>query len=147
MSLLALNDAQRDAVEHRGGPMLVLAGAGSGKTRVLTARLAHLVEVHGIAPSRILAVTFTNRAAQEMRRRVGELLGREPVGLWIGTFHSLSARLLRREAHLLGFNSRFTIYDEADRLSMIKRLLERRGYAPKPFPPRLIQSIISNAKP
>ena len=146
MTPLRLNDPQRKAVQYRGGPALILAGAGSGKTRVLTARIAHLVQEHGIPPQQIFAVTFTNRSAAEMRRRVGELLGRDPTGLWIGTFHSLSARILRREAELLGFTSRFSIYDEADQLSLIKRLLERGGYAPKAFPPRLIRAIISNAK-
>jgi DNA helicase-2/ATP-dependent DNA helicase PcrA len=143
---LELNPAQREAVQYRRGPLLVLAGAGSGKTRVLTARLAHLVESEGVPPYRILAVTFTNRAAGEMRRRVAALLGREPAGLWIGTFHSLAARLLRREAHLLGFTSQFTIYDEDDRLALVKRLLERLGHSPKSFPPRLIASLISGAK-
>ena len=146
MTTLDLNPAQREAVEYRKGPLLVLAGAGSGKTRVLTARLAHLVAQGQVRPHRILAVTFTNRAAGEMRRRVGELLGREPAGLWIGTFHSLAARLLRREAPLLGFTSQFTIYDEDDRLALVKRLLERLGHSPKTFPPRLITSLISAAK-
>ncbi len=143
---VALNPAQREAVEYEGGPLLVLAGAGSGKTRVLTARVAHLMEVHDVAPSRIFVVTFTNRAAGEMRDRVAELLGRDPAGLWIGTFHSLAARLLRREALRIGFTSQFSIYDEGDRLSLIKRLLNQRGYGPRVFPPRHIQSIISAAK-
>ncbi|UCD23421.1 MAG: UvrD-helicase domain-containing protein [Gemmatimonadota bacterium] len=146
MPELKLNAAQREAVEHAGGPLMVLAGAGSGKTRVLTARLAHLVEHRQVASSRILAVTFTNRAANEMRSRVAQLLGRDPAGLWIGTFHSISARLLRREAPRIGFTSQFTIYDEDDRLALIKRLLERGGYAPRAFPPRQIQSVISTAK-
>jgi DNA helicase-2/ATP-dependent DNA helicase PcrA len=146
MSSVRLNPAQQEAVAYRGGPLLVLAGAGSGKTRVLTARVAHLVEHEGIPPQRIFAVTFTNRAAGEMRRRVAELLGREPAGLWIGTFHALAARLLRREAPLLGFTPQFTIYDEDDRLAVIKRLLERLGHSPKSYPPRLIASIISQAK-
>ncbi|MFB3069774.1 MAG: ATP-dependent helicase [Gemmatimonadales bacterium] len=141
-----LNEPQTTAVQPRGGPILVLAGAGSGKTRVLTARIAHLVREAGIPSHQIFAVTFTNRAASEMRRRVGELLGRDPAGLWIGTFHSLSARILRREAELLGFTNRFTIYDDADQRSLVKRLLERAGYAPKAFPPRLVSAIISDAK-
>lgn len=146
MTTLALNPSQQAAVEHRAGPLLVLAGAGSGKTRVLAARLAHLLDRVGIPAYRIFATTFTNRAAREMRHRVGTLLGREPTGLWIGTFHSLSARLLRREAPLLGFTSQFTIYDEDDRLALLKRLLEQAGYAPKAFPPRLIQNLVSAAK-
>src|SRR5438046_4935172 len=112
---LPLNPAQREAVERPGGPLLVLAGAGSGKTRVLTARIAHLITTLHVAPQRIFAVTFTNKAAGEMRTRIGQLLGADPRGLWIGTFHSLSARLLRREAPLLGFGPNFTIYDSDDR--------------------------------
>src|SRR2546422_7035944 len=128
---LALNPQQDAAVRHPGGPLLVLAGAGSGKTRVLTARIAHLIRERGVAPSRIFAVTFTNKAAGEMRARVAALLGADPRGLWIGTFHSLSARLLRREAALLGFGPNFTIYDQDDSESFIKRLLEQRGHSPK----------------
>jgi DNA helicase-2/ATP-dependent DNA helicase PcrA len=143
---LALNPAQREAVEHVHGPLLVLAGAGSGKTRVLTTRIAHLIDRQGVPPDRIFAVTFTNKAAGEMKQRIGRLLGRDPSGLWIGTFHSLSARLLRREAELLGFTRRFTIYDEDDRLSLIKRLMDQRGHSTKLFPPRAVQSLISAAK-
>jgi len=146
VTALGLNPRQRAAVEHDPGPLLVLAGAGSGKTRVLTARLAHLIDPQGIPPYAVFATTFTNRAAREMRHRVASLLGREPSGLWIGTFHSLSARLLRREAPLLGFTAQFTIYDEDDRLALLKRLLETAGYAPKAVPPRLIQTLISGAK-
>ena len=142
----SLNPAQREAVEHVEGPLLVLAGAGSGKTRVLTARVASLIERHGVAPDRIFAVTFTNKAAAEMKERIGRLLGRDPAGLWIGTFHSLSARLLRREAELLGFTRQYTIYDEDDRLRLIRRILEQQGHPPKAFPPKAIQSIISAAK-
>jgi DNA helicase-2/ATP-dependent DNA helicase PcrA len=143
---IALNPAQREAVEHSDGPLLVLAGAGSGKTRVLTTRLAHLVRGRGIAPTRILAVTFTNRAAGEMRGRVAQLLGRDPAGLWIGTFHSVAARLLRREATRIGFTAQFSIYDEADRLSLIKRLLDSMGHSQRAYPPRQIQYIVSTAK-
>ncbi len=142
----ALNPAQQEAVDHVDGPLLVLAGAGSGKTRVLTMRIARLIEQHGVLPYRIFAVTFTNKAAGEMKQRVGRLLGRDPGGLWIGTFHSLAARLLRREAELLGFTSNFTIYDEDDRLALIRRLLARQGYKPKNFSPKAVQSIISGAK-
>jgi DNA helicase-2/ATP-dependent DNA helicase PcrA len=143
---LRLNDAQRRAVEYGTGPLLVLAGAGSGKTRVLTARIAHLVAHGGVPAHRILGVTFTNRAADEMKRRVADLLERDPVGLWIGTFHSLCARMLRREAARLGFSQQFTIYDEDDRLALIRRLLERHEYSSRTFPPRQVQSIISAAK-
>ena len=143
---VSLNPAQREAVEHVHGPLLVLAGAGSGKTRVLTTRIAALIDRHGVPPDRIFAVTFTNKAAGEMKQRIGQLLERDPSGLWIGTFHSLSARLLRREAELLGFTRGFTIYDEDDRLSLVKRLMEQRGHSVKMFPPRAVQAIISAAK-
>ncbi len=146
MTTSGLNAAQTEAVEYDGGPLLVVAGAGSGKTRVLTARIAHLIEKRGLSPWQILSVTFTNRAAAEMRKRVTKQLGREPEGLWIGTFHSTAARLLRREAPLIGFTSQFTIYDEADSLSLVKRLLEAAGVSPKEHPPRGIRSIISHAK-
>jgi DNA helicase-2/ATP-dependent DNA helicase PcrA len=109
MKPVPLNEAQREAVEHVNGPILVLAGAGSGKTRVLTARIARLIDDHGVEARHILAVTFTNKAAAEMKHRIGSLLGREPDGLWIGTFHSICARLMRREAPLLGFQRTFTI--------------------------------------
>src|SRR3954453_20914343 len=142
----SLNPAQREAVDHVHGPILVLAGAGSGKTRVLTTRIAHLIDRHGVPPDRIFAVTFTNKAAGEMKHRIGRLLNRDPSGLWIGTFHSLSARILRREAELLGFTRQFTIYDEDDRLSLIKRLMEQQGHSSKLFPPRAVQSVISAAK-
>jgi len=143
---LALNPQQAAAVRHPGGPLLVLAGAGSGKTRVLTARIAYLIQEQGVAPQRIFAVTFTNKAAGEMRSRVATLLGADPKGLWIGTFHSLSARLLRREAAALGFGPNFTIYDQDDSESFIKRLLEQRGLSPKANPPRAIHAVLSSAK-
>ena len=143
---LALNPEQREAAEHLAGPMLVLAGAGSGKTRVLTTRIALLIERHGVPAERIFAVTFTNRAAGEMKERIRAMLDRDPTGLWIGTFHSLSARLLRREAERIGFSRQFTIYDEDDRLSLIKRIMEQRQHSTKLFPPKLVQSVISAAK-
>ncbi|HET6837286.1 MAG TPA: UvrD-helicase domain-containing protein, partial [Gemmatimonadales bacterium] len=142
----ALNPAQREAVEHVLGPLLVLAGAGSGKTRVLTMRIAALIDRHGVPPEQIFAVTFTNKAAGEMKHRIGQLLHRDPSGLWIGTFHSLSARLLRREAPQLGFTRQFTIYDEDDRISLIRRLMEQQRHSTKLFPPRAVQSVISAAK-
>jgi len=146
VSPLALNPAQREAVEHVEGPILVLAGAGSGKTRVLTARIAGLIERHGVDPRRILAVTFTNKAAAEMKHRVGTLLGREPDGLWIGTFHSVCARLLRREAHLLGFTRQFTIYDEDDSEALLRRVVDDLGLPPKLYPARALRHAISHAK-
>ena len=143
---LALNPQQEAAVRHPRGPLLVLAGAGSGKTRVLTARIAHLIRDRGLAPQRIFAVTFTNKAAGEMRARVAALLGADPRGLWIGTFHALAARLLRREAAHLGFGSNFTIYDADDSESFIRRLLDQRGLSPKANPPRAVHALISAAK-
>jgi DNA helicase-2/ATP-dependent DNA helicase PcrA len=141
-----LNEEQREAVAHLHGPLLVLAGAGSGKTRVLTTRIAVLIDEHGVPADRIFAVTFTNKAAAEMKHRVATMLDRDPSGLWIGTFHSLSARLLRREAERLGFSRQFTIFDEDDRLALIRRLLEERGIQAKLFPPRAVQAVISWAK-
>ncbi|MGE5927514.1 MAG: ATP-dependent helicase [Gemmatimonadota bacterium] len=144
--LQSLNPSQREAVTHVHGPLLVLAGAGSGKTRVLTTRIASLIEQHGVPPERIFAVTFTNKAAGEMKERIGRLLERDPAGLWIGTFHALSARLLRREADLLGFSRQFTIYDQDDSVSLVRRLMEQRGHSTKTFTPRAVQSVISGAK-
>ena len=143
---LPLNAAQREAVEHFEGPLLVLAGAGSGKTRVLTARIARLIEHHGVVPSHILAVTFTNKAAGEMRSRVAHLLGEEPEGMWIGTFHSIGARMLRREAPLVGRTPTFTIYDEDDSLGVIRRIMDRQKISAKQFAPRALRAAISDAK-
>ncbi len=142
----ALNPAQAEAVEHVHGPLLVLAGAGSGKTRVLTTRIANLIERHGVPPDRIFAVTFTNKAAGEMKERIGRLLQRDPSGLWIGTFHALGARMLRRDAELLGFTRQFSIYDQADSVALVKRLLEQGGHSPRTFTPKVVQSIVSGAR-
>ncbi|HEY2377435.1 MAG TPA: UvrD-helicase domain-containing protein [Gemmatimonadaceae bacterium] len=141
-----LNPAQREAVLHRDGPLLVLAGAGSGKTRVLTMRIARLVEVHGVDPSAILAVTFTNKAAGEMRERIERLLGRPTRGMWIGTFHAIGARMLRAGAHLVERTPAYTIYDQDDSLAVVKRLMERHGVSPKQYAPRAVQGAISDAK-
>ncbi|HJQ21607.1 MAG TPA: UvrD-helicase domain-containing protein [Gemmatimonadaceae bacterium] len=141
-----LNPAQRDAVMHGDGPLLVLAGAGSGKTRVLTTRITRLISEEGIAPERILAVTFTNKAAGEMRERIGRQLGREPAGMWMGTFHSIGARILRRAAHQVQRTPSYTIYDEDEQLAVIKRLMERHHIAPKQYAPRAIRGAISDAK-
>jgi len=144
--LAGLNPAQREAVLHFEGPMLVLAGAGSGKTRVLTTRIARLIEHHGVDPSRILAVTFTNKAAGEMRERIARLLGEEPKGMWSGTFHAIGARILRNSAKHVGRTSSFTIYDEDDSLGVVKRIMERQGVSPKQWSPKVISSLISDAK-
>src|SRR5437868_12619806 len=131
----SLNPAQREAVLHRDGPILVLAGAGSGKTRVLTMRIARLIDVHGVDPRALLAVTFTNKAAGEMRDRVERLLGRPTTGMWIGTFHAIGARMLRAGAHLVERTPAYTIYDQDDSLAVIKRLMERHGVSPKQYAP------------
>jgi DNA helicase-2/ATP-dependent DNA helicase PcrA len=144
--LSGLNPAQREAVEHGSGPLLVLAGAGSGKTRVLTRRVARLIEVEGVSPQRILTVTFTNKAAGEMRSRIADLLGAEPAGMWTGTFHSVGARLLRIHAALAGRSQNFTIYDEDDTLAAVKHVMERLRISPKDRPPQAIIAAISDAK-
>jgi len=144
--LAGLNTAQREAVLHFEGPMLVLAGAGSGKTRVLTTRIARLVEHHGVDPSRILAVTFTNKAAGEMRDRISRLLGYEPKGMWCGTFHAIGARLLRSHAAAVGRAPNFTIYDEDDNIAVIKRVMEGAGISTKAWSAKVIASLISDAK-
>ncbi len=144
--LAGLNPAQREAVLHFEGPMLVLAGAGSGKTRVLTTRIARLIEHHGVDPTRILAVTFTNKAAGEMRERIARLLGEEPKGMWSGTFHAIGARILRSSARHVGRTSSFTIYDEDDSLGVVKRIMEREGIPQKQWSPKVIASLISDAK-
>jgi DNA helicase-2/ATP-dependent DNA helicase PcrA len=142
----SLNPEQRAAVEHFEGPILVLAGAGSGKTRVLTTRIARLIHEHGVDPSSILAVTFTNKAAGEMRERVRRILGRDPAGMWMGTFHSLGARLLRRHANALGWSPNFTINDSDQTLREIKRTLTRLNIDPKKWHPQAVASAISTAK-
>ncbi|HEY1317956.1 MAG TPA: UvrD-helicase domain-containing protein [Gaiella sp.] len=144
--LADLNPAQREAVLHVDGPLLVVAGAGSGKTRVLTHRVAHLIEAHGIKPNEILAITFTNKAATEMRERLERMLGHTARAIWILTFHAACGRMLRREAERLGYRSNFTIYDQADQVRLVKACLEELGKDPKRFTPRGIHSQISNAK-
>ena len=141
-----LNEPQREAVFHSGGPLLVLAGAGSGKTRVLTHRLAHLIQSGQVRPQQTLAITFTNKAAGEMRDRVEGLLGASSRWMWVCTFHSACARMLRQDAGLLGYRSNFSIYDEDDSLRLIKHCLEELRLDVKRFPPRAIQNLISDAK-
>ena len=144
--LAGLNPAQHAAVEHFEGPVLVLAGAGSGKTRVLTTRIARLVQHHGVHPRHILAVTFTNKAAGEMRDRLARLLDEPPTGMWAGTFHAIGARLLRAHARLAGREANFTIYDEDDSIAVVKRVMERHRISPKQFSPKAIRAAISDAK-
>ncbi|HET7572023.1 MAG TPA: UvrD-helicase domain-containing protein [Gaiellaceae bacterium] len=141
-----LNPAQREAVLHTEGPVLVIAGAGSGKTRVLTRRIAHLLRAVGVKPPEILAITFTNKAAAEMRERVEHLIGPPARAAWIMTFHAACGRILRREAERLGYRSNFTIYDSADQVRLVKACLEELERDPKRFTPRGIHSQISNAK-
>jgi DNA helicase II / ATP-dependent DNA helicase PcrA len=144
--LADLNPAQREAVLATEGPLLVIAGAGSGKTRVLTYRVAHLINAIGAKPNEILAITFTNKAAGEMRERLERLLGRSGRGLWILTFHAACGRILRREAQRLGYRSNFTIYDQADQIRLVKQCLEELERDPKRFTPRGIHNQISHAK-
>jgi DNA helicase-2/ATP-dependent DNA helicase PcrA len=144
--LAGLNGPQREAVVHGNVPLLVLAGAGSGKTRVLTRRIAYLLATGAARPGEILAITFTNKAAAEMRERVGQLIGRSVRAMWVTTFHSACARMLRVDAERLGYSKGFTIYDESDSLRMLKRCLTELGVDPKRFPPRAVKSKISGAK-
>jgi DNA helicase-2/ATP-dependent DNA helicase PcrA len=144
--LSGLNPPQRKAAEHTQGPLLVVAGAGSGKTRVLTHRIAYLLATGAARPGEILAITFTNKAAAEMRERVGELVGRSVRAMWVTTFHSSCARMLRADAERLGYSRSFTIYDQSDSLRMLKRVMRELGVDPKRFPARAIQNKISGAK-
>jgi DNA helicase-2/ATP-dependent DNA helicase PcrA len=144
--LADLNPAQREAVLTTEGPLLVIAGAGSGKTRVLTHRVAHLLAAHGVKPNEILAITFTNKAAAEMKERVERALGPIARAIWIMTFHSACGRILRREAERLGYRSNFTIYDQADQVRLVKACLEELDRDPKRFVPRGIHAQISKAK-
>src|SRR6184192_4484956 len=144
--LAGLNDAQREAVLHTEGPLLVIAGAGSGKTRVLTHRVAHLIAACGVKPNEILAITFTNKAAGEMRERLEDMLGGVARTIWILTFHAACGRILRREAPRLGYRTNFTIYDQADQIRLTKACLEELDRDPKRFVPRGIHAQISTAK-
>ena len=141
-----LNTEQREAVLHRDGPLLILAGAGSGKTRVITCRIAHLIGEGHASPDEVLAVTFTNKAAQEMRERVESLIGADCGGAWLSTFHSLCARLLRREAPKIGLSRDFVIYDSSDQVAAVKQIERELGIDDKLVPPRAALSRISQAK-
>jgi DNA helicase-2/ATP-dependent DNA helicase PcrA len=144
--LEGLNPVQAEAVTHPGGPLLVIAGAGSGKTRVLTNRIAWLIAEQGVSPFEILAITFTNKAAEEMRRRVTELVGPVAQRMWISTFHSACVRILRRDATRLGYKSSFTIYDQADAVRLTGYVIRDLGLDAKKFPARGIHAVISAAK-
>ena len=141
-----LNPSQREAVAATEGPVLVVAGAGSGKTRVLTYRIAHLIRDLRVAPDAILAITFTNKAADEMKGRVGALVGGAIRSMWVSTFHSACVRILRREASRLGYRSGFSIYDDADSLRLLNLVLKDLDLDPKRFPPKAMKAVISRAK-
>ncbi|KRL94223.1 superfamily I DNA RNA helicase [Levilactobacillus hammesii DSM 16381] len=144
--LTGMNDKQTEAVLQTEGPLLVLAGAGSGKTRVLTHRVAYLIEHNNVMPWRILAITFTNKAAKEMRERVAKLLGPDGNDVWVSTFHALCVRILRRDADKLGYNRAFTIADTGEQRTLIKRVLQEQNLDVKKFDPRSVLGAISNAK-
>jgi DNA helicase-2/ATP-dependent DNA helicase PcrA len=141
-----LNPSQLEAVTHDGGPLLIIAGAGSGKTRVLTHRIAHLIESRGVSPFEILAITFTNKAADEMKSRVERLVGPVARKMWVSTFHSACVRILRRDAHRLGYPKQFTIYDQADAVRLVTYVLRDLSIDPKKLPPRSVHAAISAAK-
>jgi DNA helicase-2/ATP-dependent DNA helicase PcrA len=141
-----LNPVQHEAVTHTDGPLLIVAGAGSGKTRVLTHRIAHLIRDEGVSPFAVLAITFTNKAADEMKHRVAELVGPVAQKMWVSTFHSACVRILRRDGHALGFPSSFTIYDQADAVRLCGYVIRDLNLDAKRFPPRSVQAIISAAK-
>src|SRR5882672_3200453 len=145
--LAGLNAEQREAVETLDGPLLVLAGAGTGKTRVLTTRIAHILTLGRARPSEILAVTFTNKAAREMKERVGKMVGQIVEGMpWLGTFHSIGAKLLRRHAELVGLKSDFTILDTDDQLRLLRQLLQAENIDEKRWPARVLGQIIDGWK-
>lgn len=145
-TLSTLNEQQRVAVLHNEGPVLVFAGAGSGKTRVLTFRIANLIQKHRVKPYNILAVTFTNKAANEMKERIRDLLGDSASRMWAGTFHGICARILREKGEEIGLDRNFTIFDTADQLTLIKECMEARQIDPKTYQPRQILALISKAK-
>ena len=144
--LTGLNKEQKEAVQHTEGPLLIMAGAGSGKTRVLTHRIAYLIKEKSVAPRNILAITFTNKAAREMKSRVSRLVGPEGDYMWVSTFHSMCVRILRRDIDRIGYNSNFTILDSSDQLSVIKQVLRNLNIDTKQFEPRAMLNRISGAK-
>lgn len=144
--LTGLNPEQKAAVKHTDGPLLLMAGAGSGKTRVLTHRIAYLMMEKEVAPWNILAITFTNKAAREMKERVAKITGPVAEEIWISTFHSMCVRILRRDIDRIGINRNFTILDATDQLSVVKAVLKDLNYDPKKYEPRGILSAISSLK-
>ena len=144
--LEGLNPAQREAVEAIEGPLLIVAGPGSGKTRVITHRVAYLMRVCGISPYRILAVTFTNKAAREMKDRLQRLVGTRADQVSVGTFHSFCSALLHRDGKHIGLDSSFTIYDDEDQMNLLKQAMEQAEIDPRRYPPRAIQGVISRSK-
>ena len=146
MNIDDLNPAQRQAVERTEGPVLILAGAGSGKTKVLTTRIAYLVEDKQVMPANILAITFTNKAANEMRERVENIIGENSRDMWISTFHSCCVRILRKDINKIGYNRSFVIYDASDQLTLVKDCLKELNLDDKKFEPKSIISYISSAK-
>ena len=144
--LEGLNEQQRAAVVHHGGPLLIVAGAGSGKTRVLTHRIAHLLGARHVHPGAILAITFTNKAAGEMKERVEDLVGPRANAMWVSTFHSACVRILRRESKVLGFTSSFSIYDAADSKRLMALVCRDLDLDPKQYPPKSFSAKISNLK-
>ena len=144
--LAGLNPAQREAVETIEGPVLIIAGPGSGKTRVIAHRVAYLINVCGVSAHRILAVTFTNRAAREMRERVQQLVGRQAEGLTLGTFHATCLRIFRVEAQHIGLDRSFVLDDYYDQMSLRKRSPQQPGLGPKAYPPRCSVSAVSSAQ-
>ncbi len=142
----SLNEKQYEAVTYGDGPLLILAGAGSGKTRVLTFRIAYLIREKGVSPSDLMAVTFTNKAAGEMKERIVDLLGHTGRSISVGTFHSICSSILRRHIDKLGYSSNFVIYDGRDQLSAVKTIFEREGIDDKAINPKRVVSIINDAK-
>ncbi|MDH5604984.1 MAG: UvrD-helicase domain-containing protein, partial [Cyclobacteriaceae bacterium] len=141
-----LNEQQREGVVNIDGPSMIIAGAGSGKTRVLTYRIAHLIKSAGVDPFNILALTFTNKASKEMRHRIESVVGPDARNLWMGTFHSVFARILRSEADKLGYPKNFTIYDADDSKTLIKAIIKEMGLDDKIYKPNVVFSRISGAK-
>lgn len=144
--LEGMNPKQKEAVTHTEGPLLIMAGAGSGKTRVLTHRISYLIEEKGVNPWNILAITFTNKAAQEMKARVTNLVKNGGADVWVSTFHSMCVRILRRDAHHIGYNTSFTIADPNEQKTLMKRILKQQNIDPKKYNPKAILAEISNAK-